>query len=336
MGKSDDAVVSVTNCRADSSYFLRARWAHPRWHDGSRAVRMNSESRVSDAWNANRAYLTNLAFGIVGDMGAAEDAVQEAFTRLVASDEDRVEDERGWLIVVTSRICFDKVRSAPHRLEWTRDAPSLDELASDRVASALGGDPVDRITLDDEVRLALLVVLQRLSPAERVVFVLHDIFQLPFEVIGKTVGRPAPTCRQLARRARLKLQHEESPSHPTILDSEHQRITEGFIEACSTGDIARLVELLDPDVAGDVDLGPGDARTGSINRGGDAVSSNFLRYFGRSTLVAVPGFGRPLILAFMSGRLRGVVSLEIRQSRVGKIHVLADPVKLSLLDSQLS
>jgi RNA polymerase sigma-70 factor (ECF subfamily) len=297
---------------------------------------MNSKARVSDAWNANRAYLTNLAFGILGDLGAAEDAVQEAFTRLVASDEGRVEDERGWLIVVTSRICFDKVRSAPHRLESTRDAPTLDILTRERVPSALGDDPLDRITLDDEVRLALLVVLQRLSPAERVVFVLHDIFRLPFEVIGKTVGRPVPSCRQLARRARMKLQHEETRSHLTIVNPEHQRITEGFIEACSTGDIARLVALLDPEVAGDVDLGPLDERTGSSQRGSDAVSSNFLRYFGKSTLVAIPGYGRPMILGFLSGRLRGVISLEIRGSRVGEIHVLADPVKMSVLESHLS
>jgi RNA polymerase sigma-70 factor (ECF subfamily) len=297
---------------------------------------MHSESRVSDAWKANHAYLVNLAFGILGNLGAAEDAVQEAFTRLVASDDDRVEDERGWLIVVTSRICFDKVRSAPHRLESTRDTLVLDELASDRGGGGAASDPLDRITLDDEVRLALLVVLQKLSPAERVVFVLHDIFQLPFEIIGKTVGRTTPSCRQLARRARLKLRDEKSQSPLAVVDSEHQRITERFIEVCSTGDISELVELLDPDVSGDIDLGPLDARTGSTIHGADAVSSNLLRFLAKLTLVAIPGHGQPVILAFGSGRLRRVLSLEIRDSRVVEIDVLADPIKMLLVESRLS
>ena len=296
---------------------------------------MHSESRASHAWKANHAYLVNLAFGILGNLGAAEDAVQEAFTRLVASDEDRIEDERGWLIVVTSRICFDKVRSAPHRLESARDTPILDELATDRGGGA-ASDPLDRITLDDEVRLALLVVLQKLSPAERVVFVLHDIFQLPFEVIGKTVGRTTPSCRQLARRARLKLRDEKSQSPLAVVDSEHQRITERFIEVCSTGDISELVELLDPDVSGDIDLGPLDARTGSTIQGADAVGPNFVSHYERSTLVAIPGYGQPMILAFRSGRLRRVISLEIRDARVSKIHIFADPVKLLLVESRLS
>lgn len=297
---------------------------------------MHSESRVSDVWKANHAYLVNLAFGILGNLGAAEDAVQEAFTRLVASDDDRIDDERGWLIVVTSRICFDKVRSAPHRLESTRDTPVLDELASHRGGGGVASDPLDRITLDDEVRLALLVVLQKLSPAERVVFVLHDIFQLPFDVIGKTVGRTTPSCRQLARRARLKLRDENSQGRLAVVDSEHQRITERFIEVCSTGDISQLVELLDPDVHGDIDLGPLDARTGSAIYGADAVGPNFVSHYERSTLVAIPGFGQPMILAFRSGRLRRVISLEIRDARVSKIHILADPVKLLLVESRLS
>jgi RNA polymerase sigma-70 factor, ECF subfamily len=297
---------------------------------------MHSESRVTNSWNTNRAYLVNLAFGILGDLGAAEDAVQEAFARLVASDDDRIEDERGWLIVVTSRICFDKVKSAPRRREWTRDTPALDDLASDPPAGGIGDDPLDRITLDDEVRIALLVVLQRLSPAERVVFVLHDIFQMPFEAIGTTVGRPVPSCRQLARRARLKLQREEGTRSSGTVDADDQLVTERFIEACSTGDTAGLIALLDPNVDGEVDLGPADPRTGTIRHGADSVSSNLLLYFGRSTLVAVPSVGRPTILAFKRGRLRAVISLSIRNLRVSAIHALADPQRVAVLESQLS
>src|ERR1700690_1566287 len=138
-----------------------------------------AEERVSEAWSSNHAHLTNLAFGILGDLGAAEDAVQEAFARLAAADVEGILDDRGWLIVVTSRICFDKVRSAPRRREFGYEDTTL-ATVSTPLLSPGAGNPLDRITLDDEVRLALLVMLQRLSPAERVVFVLHDVFGGPF------------------------------------------------------------------------------------------------------------------------------------------------------------
>ena len=223
-----------------------------------------AQERVSAAWTSNHAHLTNLAFGILGDLGAAEDAVQEAFARLVAADVDGIVDDRGWLTVVTSRICFDKVRSAPRRREFGYGDTTL-ETGSDPLLSPGAGNPLDRITLDDEVRLALLVMLQRLSPPERVVFVLHDVFQVPFDAIAQTVGRPVPSCRQLARRARLKLQDGGLVPSGSI-DPEHQLVTQAFIDACSGGNVNDLLQLLDPEVAGDVDLGPVDPATGSSNR----------------------------------------------------------------------
>ena len=146
-----------------------------------------AEERVSEAWRSNHAYLTNLAFGILGDLGAAEDAVQEAFTRLVAADIEGIEDDRGWLTVVTSRICFDKVRSAPRRRKFGYQDTALETISNPPLSPG-AGNPLDRITLDDEVRLALLVMLQRLSPAERVVFVLHDVFQVPFDSVARNCG----------------------------------------------------------------------------------------------------------------------------------------------------
>ena len=292
-----------------------------------------AEERVSEAWSSNHAHLTNLAFGILGDLGAAEDAVQEAFARLVAADVEGILDDRGWLTVVTSRICFDKVRSAPRRREFGYEDTTLETMGNP-LLSPSAGNPLDRITLDDEVRLALLVMLQRLSPAERVVFVLHDVFQMPFDTIAQTVGRPAPSCRQLARRARLKLEGGGLVP-PSSVDPEQQRVTQAFIDACSGGNVHDLLQLLDPEVAGDVDLGPGDPMTGSINRGSENVSVNFLRYYGGATLVEVPSQREPLLLAFDGRHLAGVISLEIRRGRVFKIHVLADPRKLALLDTQL-
>ena len=162
----------------------------------------DSGARIIQAYRDHRPYLTDLAFRMLGDIRAAEDTVQDAFTRLLAANVGDIEDERGWLIVVTSRLCLDRIRSARARRVSTRDSAEIEFTAPPAQGLA---DPADRVTFDDEVSLALLVVLQRLSPAERVVFVLHDVFQLPFPAIAQTVGRTAQACRQLATRARQKI-----------------------------------------------------------------------------------------------------------------------------------
>ena len=292
-----------------------------------------AEERVSEAWSSNHAHLTNLAFGILGDLDAAEDAVQEAFARLAAADVDGIADDRGWLTVVTSRICFDKVRSAPRRREFGSEDTTL-ESGSNPLSSPTTDNPLDRITMDDEVRLALLVLMERLNPAERVVFILHDVFQVPFDSIAETVGRPTPTCRQLARRARLKLEdgglvsadsavHRRSAGHPGV----HRRVLRWERGRPPRTARPRGRRRCRPWSGGSDDR---------IDQSGvRSVSVNFLRYFGGSTLVEVAGQREPLLLAFDSGRLAGIISLEIRGGRVIEIHVLADPVRLALLDSQL-
>src|SRR5258708_8699477 len=159
--------------------------------------------KISQAYADHRPYLVDLAFRMLGDIGGAEDVVQDAFSRLMRADLGEIEDERGWLIVVTSRLCLDQIRSARSRRERAHDAIAIEFVAPP--AEPALADPADRVTFDDGVRLALLVVLQRLSPAERVAFVLHDIFRLPFDEVAETVGRSTPACRQLARRARQKI-----------------------------------------------------------------------------------------------------------------------------------
>ena len=153
--------------------------------------------QVVQAWNEHRPYLVDLAFRMLGDIGAAEDVVQDAFSRLLRVRPGEIADERGWLIVVTSRLCLDQIRSARARRERPHDAGEIEFVTGvpAAVARQEPGDPADRVTLDDYVRLALLVVMERLSPAERVVFVLHDIFQVPFASIAQSVGRPEASCR---------------------------------------------------------------------------------------------------------------------------------------------
>jgi len=147
---------------------------------------------LDDLWRAHRRYLLDLAFRMLGNIGDAEDIVQEAFTRLLRVDGDEIDDVRGWLVVVVSRLCLDQLRSARVRREVGVEV----ELADDEV------DPADRVTLDDSVRLALHLVLERLTAAERTVFVLHDVFQYPFEEVATIVGRSPTSCCQLASRAR--------------------------------------------------------------------------------------------------------------------------------------
>src|SRR5260370_34645588 len=151
-------------------------------------------AKISQAYRDHRPHLVDLAFRMLGDIGAAEDVVQDAFTRLMAAKLSEIEDQRGWLIVVTSRLCLDQIKSARSRRERAHDASEIELVAPP--AGQAPADPADRVTFDDGVRLALLVVLQQLSPAERAAFVLHAIFGMPFDPVAATVTRSAPSCRQ--------------------------------------------------------------------------------------------------------------------------------------------
>jgi len=265
--------------------------------------------------------------------------VQDAFWRLLRARPGEIEDERGWLIVVTSRLCLDQIRSARSRRERPHDAgeiefvPDRDVAAADRKVAA---DPADRVTLDDDVRLALLVVLQRLSPAERVVFVLHDIFGVPFESVAQTVGRPTATCRQLAHRARQKISDSQGGARFDVGAAEHREVTEKFIAACAGGDLDGLLEVLAPDAWGDFDAGPGDPRTFGVIRGAARVARNLLRYWGpRATLVSHPVAGQPALLGFAGRELAGILVLTVRGDKVQSVHVIGDPRQLRLVSAQL-
>jgi len=297
------------------------------------------DEAVIQAWNDHRPYLVDLAFRMLGDIGAAEDVVQDAFSRLLRARPGEIEDERGWLIVVTSRLCLDQIRSARSRRERPHDAGEIEFVRDRDVAAAdreVAADPADRVTLDDDVRLALLVVLQRLSPAERVVFVLHDIFGVPFESVAQTVGRPTATCRQLAHRARQKISDSQGGARFDVGAAEHREVTEKFIAACAGGDLDGLLEVLAPDAWGDFDAGPGDPRTFGVIRGAARVARNLLRYWGpRATLVSHPVAGQPALLGFAGRELAGILVLTVRGDKVQSVHVIGDPRQLRLVSAQL-
>ncbi len=277
--------------------------------------------QVTDAWLRHRPYLVNLAYQMLGDVGDAEDVAQEAFLRLARADIDGIDDVRGWLTVVASRLCLDQVRSARARYEQVEDPAFGDQAAK---PASTPPNPADRVTLDDEIRTALLEVLRRLSPGERVAFVLHDVFGVPFDTIAETVGRPVGTCRQLARRARTKFSTAQ-PKLNAVASAEHQLVTEKFITACANGDIAGLTAVLDPAVWGVGTILADPAPPPQINHGPLAVATNLLRYlWPQVTLVSGP-VGQPVVLAFTDRRLFAAIVLTIRDDRVTKIEAIADP-----------
>jgi RNA polymerase sigma-70 factor, ECF subfamily len=276
---------------------------------------MSDSLSVEAAWRSHRAYLVNLAYQMLGDVGAAEDVAQEAFLRL--SRAPQVDDVRAWLTVVAGRLCLDQLRSARVRHEQPDESWALDVLPSREA------DPADHITLDDEVHTALLEVLRRLSPGERVAFVLHDVFQMPFEEIAETVGRPVGTCRQLARRARAKFS-DASPRLSDVSAVEHQLVTEKFITACANGDLDALTAVLDPTVWGVATFLGDPAPPPQINHGRDAVAPNLLRFLSRATLVTGP-VGEPVVFAFAERRLVAVLVLTVCDNLIHKIEATVDP-----------
>jgi RNA polymerase sigma-70 factor, ECF subfamily len=280
----------------------------------------SASDQTAEAWRRHRPYLINLAYQMLGDVGEAEDVAQEAFLRLSRADPNEIEDVRAWLTVVAGRLCLDQVRSA--RARYERPAEIGAEVAALNQSRRL--DPADRVTLDDEVRTALLEVLHRLSPGERVSFVLHDVFAVPFDAIAETVGRPAGTCRQLARRARAKfaMAQPKSVDVPTV---EHQLVTEKFIDACANGDLQALAAVLDPTVWGVGTVLAEPAPPPQVNHGPHDVAANLLRYLGPGVTVVSGPAGQPVLLAFAERQLFAVVVLTVRGSLVTKIEATADP-----------
>lgn len=274
------------------------------------------------AWRTDRAYLLAIAAGMLRRQADAEDVVQEAFARLAVAPLDSLVDVRGWLVVVTRRLCLDRLGSA--EVQRTVPASAPPEPAQGSV------DPADRLALDDEVRRALAVVLDRLSPAERTSFVLHDVFGFPFGAVAELVGRTPAGCRQLARRARLSVNAGRwgavdappTESSPGAADE----LAAGFIAACDGGDIGALVDLLDPDVAGLASVtGWGPL---AIVRGVDAVAERVLRFFGPDAGVALEPFAVEQgagVVARRGGRVVAVVRLDVRAGRIHHLHAIAQP-----------
>jgi RNA polymerase sigma-70 factor (ECF subfamily) len=240
----------------------------------------------------------------------------------VVTDRDEIEDVGGWLVVVVSRLCLDRLRSR-------RRHPTVTETDVGERSAVADVDPADRVTLDDGVRIAMHLVLERLTPAERTAFVLHDVFQYPFDAIGEIVGRSPAACRQLASRARRAIADDAARARFVVESAEQRRLTEQFIAACATGDLDGLLALLDPDVAGDGELSGGRTQ---LAAGRDAVAPLLLQFLGPDSgtaLVSLHTGGDAELLALRRGRLVTHLTLTVRGGRIHHLHALVDPVKLA-------
>ena len=287
------------------------------------------DPRVDEVWREDRGRMLRLARRTLGDATEAEDVVQEAFGRLARVDLDELEDVKGWLAVVVRRLCLDRIRSAHFRHESVTLASLPDGVIS--LPPELAADPADRITLDDQVQLALAVVLDRLSPAERTAFVLHDIFGFPYAAVGETVGRSTAACRQLASRARRAIREgsdgrRDDIRRADIENEQHRAVSERFIEACAGGDISALMEVLDPDVVGEATIfGFGPLLTSA---GRPVIAQRLLGLFGPGTdsaLIPMTVERQPGVIAFVHRRVAAVVRFETQDGLIRDIRALVLP-----------
>jgi RNA polymerase sigma factor (sigma-70 family) len=282
-----------------------------------------------------RRHLVSLAFRMLGTIAEAEDAVQETYVRwyrLSQSDRDAIIVPRAWLTRAASRICLNVLSSARQRRE-TYVGPWLPEPIPAYSLPAPGAsstDPLERITLDESVSTALLVVLESMTPAERVAFILHDVFATPFEEIGEIVGRTPAACRQLAASARRRVQQSRSRRASR---AEHDHTVRAFAAAIQTGDLAGLVMVLDPQVELRSDGGGVVTAARNPIHGNDKVARFLLggrSKYPRSTVVeqmTPDGLGFAI---WDEGTFVGIVTLEIRNGLVSDVRIVVNPAKLTL------
>jgi RNA polymerase sigma factor (sigma-70 family) len=291
---------------------------------------MNDQDWLAERFEDHRSHLRGVAYRMLGSLSEADDAVQEAWIRLSRTDTSDVENMRAWLTTVVGRVCLNMLRSRRTR----RESP-IDTHVPDPIVSPEDGlDPEHEALLGDSVGLALLVVLDTLTPAERVAFVLHDVFAVPFDEIAPIVGRSAAAARQLASRARRRVQGAPVPD--TDLDGQWA-VADAFLAAAREGDFERLLAVLDPDVVLRSDGGAARPGLVSIVRGAETVATQamgFRRFAGTATRALVNGVPGGVAWA-PNGRPFAVVSMTVAGGRIVSIDILADPDRLNRLDLDL-
>ena len=281
--------------------------------------------RAVETFQRRRPYLVGVAYRLLGTVAEAEDAVQDTWLRLQGADTDGIEDLEAWLTVVTTRICYDQLKSARMR----REHYVGEWLPEPIVDGDPPVDPADRVTLDESVSMALLVVLETLSPAERTAFVLHDVFAVPFDTVAEVVGRTPAACRQLAARARAHVT-ERAPRFDATGD-QHRRAVDAFTHAATTGDLEHLLAVLDPEVVLHSD-GGGKVPAPEVPLEGSEPVARFLldiaaaRQHMRHQVRTVNG--RPGLVTTEDDRTVAVMGFEVAEGRITEIDLVMNPDKL--------
>ncbi len=285
---------------------------------------MDERNWLAERFEADRARLRGVAYRMLGSLSEADDAVQEAWLRLSRADASDIDNLNGWLTTVVGRIALDMLRSRASRREESLDGAPRAPIARDAAAD----DPEQEAVLADSVGLAMMVVLDTLTPAERLAFVLHDMFAVPFDDIAPIVGRTPAAARQLASRARRRVQG--LPALPDA-DLDRQRaVVDAFLAAARGGDFAALLNVLAPDVVLRGDRVPTWAGTPEV-RGAEVVARQAVRGGARAARPALINGAVGVVVA-PRGRLLMALAFTIEGDQVVSIDVVAEPDRLRQLD----
>ncbi len=288
---------------------------------------MDENAWLTERFEEHRTHLRAVAYRMLGSLSEADDAVQDAWLRLNRTDTGDVANLGGWLTTVVARVCLNMLRARASRREQPADVHMPDPI----VTRAAGGDPEHEALLADSVGLALQVVLETLAPAERLAFVLHDMFAVPFDEIAPMIDRSPAAARQLASRARRRVQGSAPTPDP---DRTRQRaVVDAFLAAARNGDIEGLVAVLDPDVVLRADGGPARNRPTIVLRGartvaGQAVIAQRLAPSAQPALIN----GTAGVVAVVGGRPFSVMGFTVSGGRIVAIDVLYDPDRVAGLD----
>jgi RNA polymerase sigma-70 factor (ECF subfamily) len=287
---------------------------------------MAQQDWLAQRFEEHRPHLRGVAYRMLGSLSEADDAVQDAWFRLSRSDADEIENLGGWLTTVVARVALNMLRSRRTRREQPLDTHVPDPV----IDPADGTDPEHEVLLSDSVGLALLVVLETLSPAERLAFVLHDLFSVPFEEIAAILERSSDAARQLASRARRRVR-EAAPSPDADLHAQWE-VVDAFLAAARDGDFERLVAVLHPDVVLRADGGAVAALTQHVH-GAEAVAGQ-ARMWSRANLTMHRALvnGAAGMVAFRGEQPFSIAALTIRQGKITQMNFLADPDRVARLD----
>jgi RNA polymerase sigma factor (sigma-70 family) len=287
---------------------------------------MSSNEWLAERFEVHRTRLRAVAYRMLGSAGEADDAVQECWLRVSHADSGLIENLEGWLTTVLARICLNMLRSRKARREESLEENAAHPVVSDRKRS----NPEDEALLAESVGVALLVILERLTPPERVAFVLHDVFGMSFEEIAPVVERSPTASRQLASRARRRIRGKGTPDDADL--SEQRQVVEAFLSALRKADIEGLLAVLDPDVIRRADEAALPQGVAAELHGAAAVAKEALTYTGvarGARLVLVDG--SPGFVVAPHGRLRIAMRCAVRQRKITEMDVIADPGRLRKL-----